>query len=122
MRSTEERVATVKQRIAQHARKKALQRSRILAIVTTGASFALILWIASIMPDLSARVMDSNYTKFQTAASIFSDTSSLGYVVIGLISFALGICVTIICYRTHLLQRQDRESENSQENGDDRTH
>ena len=43
-------------------------------------------------------------------------------VLMILISFALGIFVTIICYRTHLLQRQDRESENSQENGDDRTH
>ena len=34
-------------------------------------------------------------------AGIFHENGSLGYVVVSLIAFILGICLTIFCYNLH---------------------
>ncbi len=40
----------------------------------------------------------------------------MGYIVIGLLAFLLGVCVTILCFRLRQMNRegeQDRESEDT---------
>ena len=40
----------------------------------------------------------------------------MGYIVIGLLAFLLGVCVTILCFRLRQMGRedgQDRESEDA---------
>ena len=52
----------------------------------------------------------------ETAASIFHSGAALGYIVIGLLAFLLGVCVTILCFRLRQMNhedRQDKESENA---------
>ena len=46
-------------------------------------------------------------------ASVFSQ-GSLGYLVIGVLAFALGVCVTLLCLRL-------RDSGGDEEDGDPRT-
>ena len=118
MRSTEERVAAVKERIARQAREKALRRSRILALTSVAAALAVIVGMSFFMPGLSEKIAESDYAQFQTTASIFGDSSALGYVVIGLLAFILGVCVTVLCFRLRLLQHQGNESESRREDGD----
>lgn len=118
MRSTEERVAAVKERIARQAREKALRRSRVLALASVAAALSIIVGMSFYMPGLSVKLEESDYAKFQTTASIFGDSSALGYVVIGLLAFILGVCVTVLCFRLRLLQHQGNESESRREDGD----
>ena len=40
-------------------------------------------------------------------ASIFSGTAALGYIVIGILAFVLGVGVTIFCFRFKKKQEED---------------
>ena len=77
----------------------------LLQLLTTfiGASLA--------MPGIAASIQTGDYSGFETAASIFYGGAALGYIVIGLLAFLLGVCVTVLCFRLRQLHRQDKESE-----------
>ena len=45
---------------------------------------------------------------------MYSESAALGYIIIGLLAFLLGVCVTILCFRLRQMNReneQDKESE-----------
>ena len=66
------------------------------------------------MPGIATRIQTGDYSGFETATSIFHGGAALGYIVIGLLAFLLGVCVTVLCFRLHQMNRedgQDRESE-----------
>ena len=70
MRSHEERVAAVKQRVAQIERQKRQRRNRLLAL-SSAACLAVIVGVSFAMPGISEKLVAGNYTEYETAASIF---------------------------------------------------
>ena len=112
MRTNEERVAAVKSRAARLERKKRLRQKRLMALACACASLAVIVGVALALPHLQTRWRGAAY---QMAASIFADSAAAGYVLIGLLAFTLGVCVTMLCYRLRVFH--DRPEEDS----DDRT-
>ena len=57
---------------------------------------------------------------FEMVASMFGGSAALGYIVIGLLAFVLGVCVTILCFRLRQLEREDaREAESEGRHGAD---
>ena len=106
MRSHEERFAEAKRRIAARQREKRLRRGRITMVTTAAACLVLIVGVSLAMPGITARIQAGDYAGYETAASIFHGGAALGYIVIGLLAFLLGVCVTVLCFRpvsyTHL--------------------
>lgn len=117
MRSSEERIAAVKRRAAQLERKKTRLRSRMLA----AACLALIIGLAAAMPGITADIDAQNYAGFETAATMLGGGGALGYLVMALLAFLLGVCVTILCFR---LRRREEENDpdRRQEDCDDGIH
>ena len=116
MRSHEERVAETKRRIAKIEREKRLRRDKITMISAAAACLALRIGASLAMPGSAARIQTGDYSGFETAASIFHSGAALGYIVIGLLAFLLGVCVTVLCFRIRQLSRenaQDKESEDA---------
>ena len=116
MRSHEERVAEAKRRIAKIERAKRLRRNTITMASAVAACLALLIGASLAMPGIAANIQTGNYSGFETAASIFHSGAALGYIVIGLLAFLLGVCVTVLCFRIRLLNRenaQDKESEDA---------
>ena len=114
MRSHEERVAETKRRIAKIEREKRLRRNTITMASAVAACLALLIGVSLAMPGIAANIQTGNYSGFETAASIFHGGAALGYIVIGLLAFLLGVCVTVLCFRLRQMSRedeQDRESE-----------
>ena len=114
MRSHEERVAETKRRIAKIEREKRLRRDKITMASTVAACLALLIGASLAMPGIAASIQTGDYAGFETAASIFHGGAALGYIVIGLLAFLLGVCVTVLCFRLRQMSRedeQDRESE-----------
>lgn len=113
MRSNKERVAAVQKRIAELERRKKIRRARILAGSAVAASLALIVGLANMIPRMVANVaLLEAYDDVETAASMFSGNVVLGYAVIALIAFVLGVCVTILCFRIRVFHRECMEAEN----------
>lgn len=114
MRSHEERIAEAKRRIAAKEQEKRLRCGRIAMVSAAAACLALLVGGALAMPGIAARLQPGDYTGYETAASIFYGSAALGYVVIGVLAFLLGVCVTVLCFRLRQMSRenpQEKESE-----------
>ena len=114
MRSLEERVAETKRRIAKMEQEKRLRRNTITMASAAAACLALLIGASFAMPGIAARIQINDYAGFETTASMYGGGAALGYIVIGLLAFLLGVCVTVLCFRIRQLSRedgQDRESE-----------
>ena len=115
MRSHEERVAETKRRIAKIEREKR-RRNTVTMVSAVAACLALLVGASFAMPGIATRIQTGDYSGFETAASIFHGGAALGYIVIGLLAFLLGVCVTVLCFRIRQLSRenaQDKESEDA---------
>ena len=114
MRSHEERVAETKRRIAARQREKRLRRNTITIASAVAACLALLIGASLAMPGIAASIQTGNYSGLETAASIFHSGAALGYIVIGLLAFLLGVCVTVLCFRLRQMNREDGQDEESE--------
>ena len=110
MRSHEERVAETKRRIAKIEREKRLRRNTITMVSAVAACLALLVGASLAMPGIAASIQTGNYSGFETTASIFRGGAALGYIVIGLLAFLLGVCVTVLCFRLRQMNREDDQN------------
>ena len=116
MRSHEERVAEAKRRIAKIERKNRRRRDTITIASAVAACLAVLISASLAMPGIAANIQTGDYSGFETAASMYGGGAALGYIVIGLLAFLLGVCVTVLCFRLRQMNRedgQDRESEDA---------
>ena len=114
MRSHEERVAETKRRIAARQREKRLRRNTITMASAVAACLALLIGASLAMPGIAARIQINDYAGFETTASMYGGGAALGYIVIGLLAFLLGVCVTVLCFRLRQMNREDGQDEESE--------
>lgn len=108
MRSREERVRAVCCRVAQ------MRRQRRLRAITAGAVAASVLVTAVLavqMPERMRAMAGNEVEGVQAAASVFRNGGAAGYVLIGLLAFVLGICVTVLCFRIRELEKERTDAE-----------
>ena len=114
MRSHEERVAETKRRITKIEREKRRRRDTITIASAVAACLALLIGASLAMPGIAARIQTGDYSGFETAASIFHSGAALGYIIIGLLAFLLGACVTVLCFRLRQMNREDDQNKESE--------
>ena len=114
MRSHEERVTEVKRRIVAGEREKQQRRGRIIMFAAAAACLALLIGASLAMPGIAASIQTEDYSGFETAASMYGGGAALGYIVIGLLAFLLGVCVTVLCFRLRQMNREDGQDEESE--------
>ena len=115
MRSLEERVAETKRRIAKMERAKRRRRNTVTMASAVAACLALLIGASLAMPGIAASIQTGNYSGLETAASIFHGGAALGYIVIGLLAFLLGVCVTVLCFRLRQMNREDTQDGESED-------
>ena len=114
MRSHEERVAETKRRIAKMEREKRLRRNTITMASVVAACLVLLIGASFAMPGIAAKIQTGDYSGFETAASMYGGSAALGYIVIGLLAFLLGVCVTVLCFRLRQMNREDDQNKESE--------
>ncbi len=114
MRSHEERVAETKRRIAKIEREKRLRRNTVTMASAVAACLALLIGASLAMPGIAASIQTEDYSGFETAASMYGGGAALGYIVIGLLAFLLGVCVTVLCFRLRQMNREDNQNKESE--------
>lgn len=119
MRSHEERIAEVRRRIAEKERQKRRKQRRIVAISCIAACLAVIFGASFVMSGISGQMTPWISDGYETAATILGGAAP-EYIIIGLLSFLLGVCVTILCFRIHLLDKEEQaEQRGDRANGID---
>ena len=114
MRSHEERITETKRRIAKIEQEKR-RRDTITMASAVAACLALLIGASLAMPGIAASIQTGDYAGFETAASIFHGGAALGYIVIGLLAFLLGVCVTVLCFRLRQMSREDGQDKESED-------
>lgn len=113
MRTNEARARMVRARAAE-IRKKDRKKRRFLDAACIAACLLLVAGIGAWMPGWMAGVSASGVRHASGAASLLGSHAALGYILIGLCAFLLGVCVTVLLYR--LRRRNER---GRRERGDD---
>ena len=116
MRSNEERIAEVKRRIAEKEYKKRLRREWAAAVCCVAACLAVIAGVSLSMPDIVSRIEMGTSSGFETTATMLGGSTAPGYIVVGLLAFVLGVCVTIACFRICLLHKDEQSEEQKGDN------
>ena len=119
MRSNEERVAAVKRRSKELERENGKRRGRIVRLSSIAACLALIVGLSLVMPGVVGNFSEDTLGYSAMTASIFQGSGALGYIVIGLLAFALGVCVTVLCDHTRRMEREEKAEKAQRENDDD---
>ena len=114
MLSHENRVAETKRRIAKIEREKRRRRNTITMASAVAACLALLIGASLAMPGIAANIQTGNYSGFETSASMYGGGAALGYIVIGLLAFLLGVCVTVLCFRLRQMNREDDQNKESE--------
>lgn len=100
MRTTEERMQLIRQRTDTLKFEQKKKKQRILNTACIAACLLLVIGLGLYMPGLAA---SSRQTIQQTAgtASLLGQHAALGYIIMGLLCFLLGVTVTVLLYRLH---------------------
>ncbi len=107
MRTNEERLAAMHARAAELRRENRKKLTRLAGGASVVLCLALVAALAVWMPRLSAALPGAPGAM---SASIFSGSEALGYIVVALLAFLLGVSVTVFCLRLKKW-REDRERE-----------
>lgn len=106
MRSNEERTRLIRKRTAELKRGQQRRKQRVWDGVCVAACLLLVVGLGLWMPErLSSPVSHSP----AGTASLVGSHGALGYIVMGLLCFLLGVCVTVLLYRmrSHNKQKED---------------
>ena len=114
MLTTEERAGLIHKRAAELKRERQQRKQRRLDRLCIAACRILVVGIGSFLPDWVVGVPGGEVHHASGAASLVGSHAALGYILMGLMAFLLGVFVTVLLYRLH--RRNERKQ---QENSDD---
>ena len=103
MKTTEERMKLISQRTDELKKeikiKENLKKRRTVSAGCMAACIMIVVCAGALMPSLIKTAENGDVTYRYVAASIISEAPAAGYVIMGLMSFALGVCLTLVIFR-----------------------
>ena len=109
MRTNEERIRLIRKRTAELKQKQKRRKQRMWDGACVAACLLLVVGLGIWMP----KQLASGGRQTQSSvgvASLVSGHGALGYILMGLLSFLLGVCVTVLLYRMrNRTKSQDEE-------------
>ena len=112
MRTNEERAGLIHKRTAEIKKERQKRKQRALDVICIAACLILVVGIGSFMPDLVADISGGAVRHASGAASLVGSHGALGYILMGIMAFLLGVCVTVLLYRLHR-RNETKQRENS---------
>lgn len=106
MRSTDEQLHEIMQR-AENITETRNIRSRMLTAGMSALACVIMLVIVSMnIPRITVLSAENEQTQY---GSLLLAAPYLGYIIVGIIAFALGICVTLLCMNWKKLRETERK-------------
>ena len=79
------------------------------------AGLILVVVIGAFLPGVVSGLSYENTGALSGAASLVGSSEALGYIVMGLLSFVLGVCVTVLLYRLRRRNERRKQEETDDE-------
>ena len=121
MRTNEERTALVRRRTREireeQLRKKQKRQMTVLSGVSLAACLAILVIVGSTMPQILSGFDQASLSHTSGTASLLAESEALGYVIMAIFAFLLGICVTLLLHVIHQRQLRQRQESGSRKSG-----
>ena len=119
MRTNEERAALVRRRAEiirkEQQRKKHKIQMTVLSGVSLAACLCLLVVMGSAMPQIISGFGEAPVSHTSGAASLLAGSEALGYVIMAIFAFLLGVCVTMLLHVIHRRQQRQMHESDSKE-------
>ena len=115
MRTTEERMRLIGKRTAEIRRQEEEKKRRVQDGLCLAACLILVVVIGAFLPGVVSGLSYENTGALSGAASLVGSSEALGYIVMGLLSFVLGVCVTVLLYRLRRRNERRKQEETDDE-------
>ena len=99
MRTNEARARLIHRRTAEIKQERRIKRQRRLDAACMAVCLLLVIGIGALMPGLMRNTADGGIVHPSGTASLLGSHAALGYIIMGLLAFLLGVCVTVLLYR-----------------------
>ena len=115
MRTNKERAELVQQRTAYIKEKRHKVKMGVMGITSLAASICLLIAGGNYMAEITSGFKSMNVESNLPTASLLAESESLGYVLMALLAFALGIFVTMLLYVVHRRNEMMKKESDSDE-------
>lgn len=105
MRTSDERFELIKGRAKELKRAELRRKTTLLTVLAVVLCPALAIAVALAAPSMVSP--DTEFAYNGMAASVFANSPVLASITVGVIAFALGVTVTVLCYK--IRQMKDGE-------------
>ena len=116
MRTNEARARLIHRRAAEIKQERRIKRRRRLDAACMAVCLLLVIGIGVLMPGLMRNTVDGGIVHPSGTASLLGSHAALGYIIMGLLAFLLGVCVTVLLYR--LRRREERQKQEDAKDGE----
>ncbi len=101
MKTTDERMALIAQRADKIKKENKMKKRRFMGAGCAAACIVFVVCLGAGMPVLmdGTGTTDIDISYGYGAAGMLAYNPKAGYIIMGILSFALGVCVTMIMYK-----------------------
>ena len=114
MRTNEERTRLIHQRTRTIRQARAQTRRRLASAACISACLLAVACIGALMPGMMDGMAAIPVSHTSGAASLVANHAALGYILMGLLSFFLGVCVTVLLHRLRCRDERRREDKDDE--------
>lgn len=99
MKTTDERMALIAQRADKIKKENKMKKRRLMGAGCAAACIVFVVCLGAGMPVLMDGTGTADISYGYGAAGMLAHNPKAGYIIMGILSFALGVCVTMIMYK-----------------------
>lgn len=111
MRTNEERQQLIRRRTLEIQREQRRRKVRILSEAGIAACVVLIIGLGFWLPEVTKQSAMARIDYKTGMASMLGRYDALGYICMGILAFALGVCVTVFLYRIRKAEEHRQKAE-----------
>ena len=106
MRSTDEQLHEIMQRADHITEMRSIRRHMLTAGASSLTCVVMLVIVSMYIPHITMLPQETVQTQY---GSLLLAAPYLGYIIVGVIAFALGICVAILCMKWKQLKDRERK-------------
>ena len=114
MQTNEERIRLIQKRTEEIKRERRKRKQRIVDVVCMAVCLLLVAGIGAWVSELTVKMPGESVAYPAGTASMIGNNAALGYIIMGVLAFLLGVCVTVLLYR--LRRRNEHKRREDAEN------
>ena len=111
MRTNKERQQLIYRRTRELRCKERRKKQCMFSVCGVALCLMLVIGIGSFMPGVVKQASAGNIDYTMGTASMLGHYEALGYICMGVLAFALGVCVTVLLYRLRRVEEHKRRTE-----------